>query len=79
MRGIESKAIATGESRASVAGPAHDLGNHLQIFASAMHLIERGLENDPDLLCLARCALRSVDRVGLLASQMERRDPAVRR
>ena len=47
---------------ASAAEAAHDLGNHLQIIASAVHLIERGVENDPPLLPLAPHALDSIDR-----------------
>ncbi|MFA6113034.1 MAG: hypothetical protein WC729_03560 [Sphingomonas sp.] len=45
---------------------ADDLGNHLQIIASAMHLIERSLAQDAALRPLTRCALESVDRVATL-------------
>ncbi len=45
---------------------ADDLRNHLQIIASAMHLIERSLARDAALRPLTRCALESVDRVAIL-------------
>ena len=53
---------------------ADDLGNHLQIIASAMHLIERSLAQDAALRPLTRCARQSVDRVAILV--LQRSDPA---
>jgi signal transduction histidine kinase len=46
------------------AGVAHDLGNHLQVIASALNLIQRPLEesNRQDLHTLAQSAQTSVDR-----------------
>ena len=48
---------------------ADDLGNHLQIIASAMHLIELSLAHDATLRPLTRRALQSVDRVAILVLQ----------
>jgi hypothetical protein len=53
----------------TTAAAAHDLGNHLQIIASAMHLIELSLAHDATLRPLTRRALQSVDRVAILVLQ----------
>jgi signal transduction histidine kinase len=54
------------------AGVAHDLGNHLQVIASALNLIHRRLEesNRQDLHPLAESAQTSVDRAAALSRQI---------
>ena len=66
MGRIESEATTILGPPANTAEAAHDLGNHLQIIASAVHLIERSVEKDTGLLPLTRCALESVGRVAVL-------------
>lgn len=58
-------------------GVAHDLGNQLQIVASAVRLIERGLERTGQeaLSPLTRSALESLDRAGALVLTMLGRAP----
>ena len=58
-------------------GVAHDLGNQLQIVASAVRLIERGLQRTGQdaFSPLTRSALESLDRAGALVLTMLGRSP----